>query len=97
MSSTVRIDPEDKDVLRRLQEAWRDVRGEAPSQKELLARALAFVEARRDDFVAEAAWTPLTDEEKAYWRSRSTPWEGPASTEVDEVLYGRDRLDGAGP
>jgi hypothetical protein len=88
MSSTVRMDEADKERLRRLQEAWERLRGERPSQKELLARGLAFLEEHQDAFLAEAAWTPLDDDEIDAIEDRARGMGAWSARDHDDVLYG---------
>lgn len=88
MSSTVRIDPEDKDRLRRLQEAWARIRGDRPSQKELLGRGLAYLEEHREDFLDEAGWEPLSEDEIDRVEARSRDMGDWSAEEIDEALYG---------
>lgn len=91
MASTVRIGDEDKERLRRLQEAWRAARGERPTQQELLGRALAYLERHRDRFLAESAWTPLTPEQVRAARAHFVgSYGGLGATDVDDVVYGDD-------
>lgn len=88
MSSTVRVDEADKERLRRLQDAWERLRGERPTQEELLGRGLAFLESHREAFLAEAAWTPLEDDEIDALEDRTRdmgPW---SARDHDEALYG---------
>lgn len=90
MSSTVRMDASDKERLRRLQEAWERVRGQRPSQKELLARGLAFLEDHQDAFLAQAAWTPLDDEAIDAVEERARDMGSWSARDHDEVLYGSE-------
>lgn len=96
MTSTVRIEEADKDRLKRLQQAWKRLKGEAPSQKELVGKVLAYAEAHEEEFLADAAWRPPTEAERAYWRRRIASlggWEGPDATQVDEVVYGGEAYE----
>lgn len=87
MSSTVRIDEDDKDRLRRLQDAWSRVKGERVSQKELIGRILAYLEERQDEFLDEAGWEPLTDEEIDRIEARSRDMGNWSSRDIDEAIY----------
>lgn len=88
MSSTIRIDEEDKDRLRRLQDAWARLHGERPSQTELLGRAPAFLEQNKETFLDEAGWDPLSDEEIERIQARSRDMGDWSAQEIDDVLYG---------
>lgn len=88
MSSTVRMDASDKERLRRLQEAWERVRGWRPTQKELLARGLAFLEEHQDAFLAQAAWTPLDDGEIDALEARARDTGAWSARDHDDILYG---------
>lgn len=88
-SSTIRIDPADKSRLRRLQEAWRRVRGEAPPLQGLLSEGLAYLERHQEGFLAEAVWRPLTPDELARLRARQGHYGAEASVQhIDDVVYG---------
>jgi hypothetical protein len=88
MSSTLRILPQDKMRLGRLQEAWQRLRGERPSQQDLVGKAIAYADAHRDDFLAQSAWRPLTPEQVAAAHELVTdmgPWS--VADGVDDVVY----------
>lgn len=87
MSSTVRIEEEDKDRLRRLQEAWAKLRGERPSQKELLGRGLAYLEKNQQDFLDEAGWVPRSEAEIEQIQARSRDMGNWSAREIDDILY----------
>lgn len=87
MSSTVRIDEEDKQRLRRLQEAWSRSRGQRPTQKELLGRGLAFLERHRERFLQEAGWEPFSEKEIEEIEGRSRDMGDWSARDVDEILY----------
>lgn len=87
MSSTIRIDEDDKDRLRRLQDAWARLRGERPSQKELLGRGLAYLEENQQAFFDEAGWQPLSEEEIERVRARSQDMGDWSARDIDETVY----------
>lgn len=84
----MRISKEEKRRLQRLQEAWRRARGEAPTQQELVARGLGFLERHWDAFLAEAAWRPWTEDEIK--KLEATPVKAGrwSVDEIDDVVYG---------
>lgn len=89
MASTVRVDDEGKRRIQRLQEAWHRARGERPTQGELVAEAMAYLERHRDEFLAEAAWEPLGQDEIQELRSSLQTASGEEGDyDVDEVVYG---------
>jgi hypothetical protein len=88
VSSTVRIEEDAKDRLRRLQQAWAQTRGEQLSQKEMLGRGLAFLERHRDRFLQEAGWEPLSEEEIEAVEARAQPMGDWSARDIDEILYG---------
>lgn len=89
MASTVRIDDRAKERLRRLQEAWHHARGDRPTQQELLDKALTYLEAHTDEFLAEAAWRPLTPEEIERLEEQVQVRSGDTGRyDIDEVVYG---------
>lgn len=88
MSTTVRIAQGDKARLRRLQALWRRLRGHEPNQQELLHRVIEYAERRQDDFLAESAWRPLTDEEFQFWRRKARPLGDWSARDVDDIVYG---------
>lgn len=88
MASTVRVDDEGKRRIQRLQDAWHRARGERPTQGELVAEAMAYLERHREAFLAEAAWTPLSEEEIERWRSFKVASGDTGAYDVDEVVYG---------
>lgn len=96
MTSTVRIEEADKDRLKRLQAAWKRLKGEAPSQTKLLGHVLAYLEDHEDDFLAHSAWRPLTDEQKRRWRERVRDlggWPATPVEEIDAVVYGEEAYE----
>lgn len=95
MASTVRIGEDDKDRLRRLQEAIEDLTGQRPTQQELLGRGLAYLEDHRDEFLAAAAWTPLDADEIEAMKQRLVTASGQAEPyDIDEVVYGEAQVRG---
>lgn len=88
MSSTVRIEEEDKKRLRRLQDRWEKVRGARPSQKEILGRGLAYLEDHQESFLTEAAWTPFTEEEIDRIEEQARNMGEWSARDHDEILYG---------
>lgn len=88
MSSTVRIDETDKERLRRLQEEWARLRGERPTQEELLGRALAYIEENKESFLDEIGWEPLSEEEEIEAIcQRSRAMGGWSAKDADEIIY----------
>lgn len=86
----MRISKEEKARLQRLQEAWRRARGEKPTQGELLATCLSYLERHWDSVLAEAVWRPWTEAEIRALEKRairSGPW---SIEEIDDVVYGGD-------
>ena len=88
MSTTIRVDDGDKDRLRRLQEEWRRVRGEEPSQQFVVGKALDYAERHRDAFIAEASWKLLTDEERRELRRLQGPYAIGGTSDIDDIVYG---------
>ena len=88
MSTTIRIREEDKDRLRRLQEAWRRVRGQAPAQQELLGKGLEYLEEKTDDFIKRAAWQPLTEKEIRSLEGRAQHLGNWSVASLDDIVYG---------
>lgn len=88
MSSTVRIDEEDKERLRRLQEAWGRVRGQRPTQKELLGKGLAYLERHREAFLQDAGWETLSGAEIDRVEARSRDMGVWSARDIDETVYG---------
>lgn len=88
MPSTVRIGDDAKERMRRLQEAWHRSRGQRPTQEELLDRCLAYLERHRSEFLSEAAWRPLDQEEIDRLRGLQVASGDTGDYDVDEVVYG---------
>lgn len=87
-STTIRIRPSDKDVLKRLQAAWKRARGEEPSQTDLLSKSLEFALRRREQFLVEAAWKPLTEAEIAELETLPRDLGDWDATDIDSIVYG---------
>ncbi len=86
--STVRIDPEARERLHRLQDAWRELKGEQPSQKELLSRALEYLEDHRDEFLQASIWRPIAGEERERLRELAGRYDVEFQVgDVDAVAY----------
>lgn len=84
----LRIRPEDKQVLLDLQESWLRLRGERPTQQDLVGKAIAYARRHEHEFLAESAWTPLSDAE--WKRLQSLPtnmgkWN--VGDGIDDVVY----------
>lgn len=88
MSSTIRIDEEAKQRLRRLQEAWARLRGDRPTQKELIGEGLAFLEDHRQAFLDEVGWEPFSLEEIEEVEQRARSMGDWSARDVDETVYG---------
>ena len=88
MSEMLRIRAQDKRVLLDLQESWLRLRGERPTQQDLVGKAIAYASGHRDDFLAEAAWRPLTPKEIKASHALATDM-GNWSVEdgIDDVVY----------
>jgi hypothetical protein len=90
-TSPVRIRDEDKAQLERLRREMLAATGDRPTQQEAVGKALEFALRHRDQFVAEATWTPLTPREFRKWVAMVEEDEGfeavPAD-EIDDVVYG---------
>lgn len=84
-STTIRIRAEDKGRLRRLQQGWP---GRPPTQTDLLSMTLKFALERREEFLVEAAWKPLSAKEIARWDSLAQDLGRWDATDVDDVVYG---------
>lgn len=89
MTSTVRIDEEDKDRLKTLQDRWAAVHGQELSQKELLAKGLAYIWDHRDEFLMASGWRPLTSEEiDELWEDLVGHYGDWSSEDIDDIVYG---------
>ncbi len=88
MSSTVRMEEADKRRLRQLQDDWERVRGERPSQKELLGLALEFLEENKETFIETAGWEPFTEEEVEAVEQRALHMGEWDARDIDEIVYG---------
>lgn len=88
--STVRIDEDGEQRLRRLQDAWTRLQGERPTEEQLLARGLAYLEENKEVFIAEAGggWQPLSEEEIEQVEARSRDMGDWSARDIDETIYG---------
>ncbi|MCA1813502.1 MAG: hypothetical protein LC624_06080 [Halobacteriales archaeon] len=87
----VRIDEDDKVLLEKLRCALGDASGDKPTQQETLGAALAFAWRRRDEFVSESAWKPLTARQFQAWIDDIEGSEGFEATppdQIDDIAYG---------
>jgi hypothetical protein len=90
-TSPVRIGDEEKLQLERLRREVTAATGERPSQQEVLGDAIGFALRHRDQFLIEAAWRPLTDEEIRAWEQaarKERGWKAVRAEDIDDVVYG---------
>ena len=90
MTTSVKLDEQDKKKLDRLQAKLTLGLGERPSQQDILGALIS--EALKDEKLLGSLekWRPLTDEEFRRLLSLSGRWGVETSWEdVDSVLYGR--------
>ena len=88
MTSTVWISTAGKSRLRRLQDHWRSLRGKARSDSELLEATLAFVERHEEEFLQEAAWTPLSQADLDRLKKMQGDYGTWSVADLDEIVYG---------
>ncbi|MBI4392691.1 MAG: hypothetical protein HY556_02690 [Euryarchaeota archaeon] len=90
-TSPVRIREEDKAQLERLRREILAAEGERPTQQETIAKIIEFAVRHRDQFVAEATWTPLTPREFRKWVAlveAGQGFEAVSPAEIDDIVYG---------
>lgn len=87
-TTTVRIRGSTKNRLRRLQEAWRKVRGDRPPQQELLEVGLEYIDRHFDAFIAESTWRPLSPQELRKLRRLQGRYGNWSVKDLDEIVYG---------
>ena len=90
MTTSVKLDEQDKKKLDRLQAKLTLGLGERPSQQEILGALIS--KALKDEKLLDSLekWRPLTDEEFRRLLSLSSRWGVQTSwKEIDSVLYGK--------
>lgn len=90
-TAPIRIRREDKARLRRLASDLGAMRSRPASQQETIGRALAFALRRRDEFLSEGTWKPLTEKEIKAWEtalSKTKGWEAVRADDIDRIVYG---------
>ncbi len=90
-TSPIRIHEADKERLRKLARDLALAKGHPVSQQEALSRAMAFVLERREDFLTESTWKPLSDSQIRAWEdaiSKTKGWKGIPPADIDDFVYG---------
>lgn len=97
-STTVRLHPDRKAQLERLQAQWQRRYGQIPTQQDLLGEVLDYVTSHVEAFFREAGWRPLSSAEIVrIFDTVSVPDLGDPersiTEEIDEVVYGEGAFE----
>ncbi|MBW3583134.1 MAG: hypothetical protein KY455_08565 [Euryarchaeota archaeon] len=90
MSTTIRVRPEDKERLERIQEAWRRLKGEKVSHLDLVGHILAYIERQGDEAIHDIAWRPWSESECRAFLGRFVRHDLPPTdmtNEIDEYAW----------
>ena len=90
-TSPIRIHQADKEQLRKLSRELALAKGRPVTQQETLSRAVSFAMDRREDFLKDSTWKPLTPAQIHTWEEAVTKgkgWKAVPVEKIDDVVYG---------